>query len=250
VTAALLTAALLGAADPGSWDLAALGWLTFPIAGGAAFLEVGTPLGVLTPGELVVPFAGAAAAAGAVGLLPLIGVVWVCAALGDSTSFLTGRVAGARILERLTRRRPHLVRHHDRLASHFARRGVPTVLVGRWVPYARSATPLLAGASAMPYRRFVAASLVGSGVWSAAMCTLGFLTYRSIGSATQWVGRAGLLVVAAVVVALIARHVVRRLVRAPGQRGWGHLIGRPPRGTCCGLRSARAATGCLDHHRR
>lgn len=71
------------------------------------------------------------------------------------------------------------MRHHDSLATHFARRGTVTVLLGRWLPYARTATPLVAGASDMPYRRFAAASIVGSGLWAAAMCTLGYTAYRA-----------------------------------------------------------------------
>lgn len=210
VTAAVVVTGLITAIDPGRWDLAALGTLTYPLAGGMAFLEVGTPLGLIAPSELAVPFAGAAAAAGAVGLLPLIAIVWTCAALGDSAGFLTGRLAGERLLARLRRKRPHLARHHGSLARHFARRGTTTVLLGRWLPYARTATPLVAGASDMPYRRFAAASVVGSGLWSAAMCTLGYTAYQSVGAATQWVGRAGLLLLASLGVLLLVRRRARR----------------------------------------
>lgn len=216
LAAAVAVTGLITAIDPGRWELAGLGRLTYAIAGGMVFLEVGTPLGLVTPSELAVPFAGAAAAAGAVGLLPLIAVVWACAAVGDSTGFATGRLAGERLLARLRRRRPHLVRHHDALSAHFARRGTATVLLGRWLPYARTATPLVAGASDMPYRSFVVASIVGSGLWSAAMCTLGYTAYRSVGAATQWAGRIGLLVLATAVVLLVVRRRARRRVLDEG----------------------------------
>lgn len=212
LAAAVVVTGLITAIDPGRWDLAALGRLTYGLAGGMAFLEVGTPLGLIAPSELAVPFAGAAAAAGAVALLPLIAVVWMSAVLGDSTGFLTGRLAGERLLARLRRRRPHLVRHHDSLSSHFARHGIATVLVGRWLPYARTATPLVAGASEMSYRRFAAASVVGSGLWSAAMSTLGYTAYRSVGAATEWVGRVGLLLLATVLVLLLVRRRARRRI--------------------------------------
>jgi membrane-associated protein len=209
VVVAVVVTGLITAIDPGPWDLAGLGTLTYPLAGGMAFLEVGTPFGLIAPSELAVPFAGAAAAAGAVGLLPLIAVVWTSATLGDSVGFLTGRLVGDRLLARLRRNRPHLVRHHDFLASHFARRGIATVLLGRWLPYARTATPLVAGASEMPYRRFAAASIVGSGLWSVAMCTLGYMAYRSVGAATQWVGRTGLLVLLCLGILLVVRRRLR-----------------------------------------
>jgi membrane protein DedA with SNARE-associated domain len=208
---AVLVTGLVTSIDPGRWDLAALGRVTYLIAGGFAFLEVGTPLGLITPSELAVPFAGAAAAAGAVGLMPLILVVWVCAVAGDSTGFLTGRLVGDRLLQRILRR-PGLARRHAALTAHFARHGSLTVLVGRWLPYARTATPLLAGTSGMPYRRFVICSVVGSGVWAAAMCSLGFLAYRSVDEATQWLGRAGLVVLLLAIVTLL---LVRRRARRP-----------------------------------
>lgn len=209
VTTVVVTG-LITSIDPGRWDLSALGSAAYLIAGGFAFLEVGTPLGLITPSELAVPFAGAAAAAGAVELLPLMLVVWVCAVAGDSTGFLTGRLVGDRLLERI-RQRPGLARRHAALTAHFARHGSLTVLVGRWLPYARTATPLLAGSSAMAYRSFLVCSVIGSGVWAAAMCALGFLAYRSVGEATQWLGRAGLVVLlVAVVTLLLVRRRARR----------------------------------------
>lgn len=210
LAATIVVTGLVTSIDPGQWDLEKLGKLTYAIAGGFAFLEVGTPLGLITPSELAVPFAGAAAAAGAVGLLPLIAVVWTCAVIGDSAGYLTGWLVGDRLLDRL-RRRPGLERKHASLAAHFGRHGEVTVLVGRWLPYARTATPLLAGASGMPYQRFVVCSVIGSGLWSAAMCSLGYLAYRSVGVATQWVGRVGLvaLVIAALTILLVRRRARR-----------------------------------------
>lgn len=206
LAAAALVTALVVSVDPAQWDLAAIGKTTYLIAGGLAFVEVGTPLGLITPSELAVPLAGAAAAAGAVGLLPLIAVVWACAVAGDSTGFFTGRRVGGRLLERLSRR-PGWFAKHEALNAHFHRHGGLTVLVGRWLPYARTATPLLAGASRMPYQRFVLCSVIGSAVWSAGMCSVGFLAYRSVGAATQWLGRAGLVVLVIVVLMLL---LVRR----------------------------------------
>lgn len=210
VLAAAVVTGIVTSIDPSQWDLASLGAATYALAGGFAFMEVGTPLGLIAPSELAVPFAGAAAAAGAVGLLPLIGVVWLCGALGDTAGFFTGRAAGDRLLTRLRRRWPSTTRHHAALAGHFSRHGAATVIAGRWLPYARTATPLVAGASGMRYRRFLPASIVGSGVWSAGMCTLGYAAYSSIGTATDWVGRAGLVALGLILAAFVVRRRVRR----------------------------------------
>lgn len=212
VIAALVLA--VGELSPATWDLARAGSATYVLAGGFAFIEVGTPLGLVTPSELAVPLAGAAAAAGAVSLLPLIVVVWVCAAAGDSSGYLTGRLLGARAQARLGGRDRRWNRHHTRLVGLFARHGVRTVLVGRWVPYARTATPLLAGSSGMSYRRFVIASVCGSGVWAAALCTAGWAFASSVDVLVARVGQAGV----ALGVALLTAGVlvaVRRRRQAP-----------------------------------
>lgn len=208
--AAVLVTGAIASIDPSRWDLAALGAATYLLAGGLAFVEVGTPLGLVAPSELAVPFAGAAAAAGAVGLLPLVLVVWVCAALGDSVGYLTGRTAGHRLAARLRRRSARAAQSHDALLGHFARHGSATVLVGRFLPYARTATPLVAGSVRMPYRRFVLASALGSGVWSAAMCGLGYASYRSVDVMAERLSDGGLVAVALVVLVLVVGRARRR----------------------------------------
>lgn len=212
----------LGRLDPSDWDLARAGSATYVIAGAFAFVEVGTPLGLVTPSELAVPLAGAAAAAGAVGLLPLILVVWACAVLGDSSGYLTGRLLGARARARLGGGGRRWERQHTALVGLFARHGIRTVLLARWVPYARTATPLLAGSSGMRYPSFVVASVAGSAVWAAALCTAGWAFAASVDVVIARVGQAGIaavvvLVVAAVLVAVRRRRMLSR-ARSPRRR--------------------------------
>jgi membrane-associated protein len=203
-------ALVVGELDPTAWHLARVGSATYVLAGVFAFVEVGTPLGLVTPSELAVPLAGAAAAAGAVGLLPLILVVWVCAALGDSSGYLTGRLLGARVHARLGHRSRRWQRHHATLVSLFARHGVRTVLLGRWVPYARTATPLLAGSSGMSYRSFVIASVCGSGVWAAALCTAGWAFAASVDLLIARLGQAGIAMGVALLTAAVLLAARRR----------------------------------------
>src|SRR5688572_18629613 len=164
-----------------------------------AFLEVGTPIGIVAPSELAVPIAGAAAAAGAVDLLPLIGIVWAAAVVGDTTGFFTGRLAGARVEQRLARRGGHLARHHASMVGHFRKHGVLTVFLSRWVPYMRSAASPFAGASGMAYPTFLATSVVGAGLWSASMCTVGYVFYDSAAAVAGGIAK-GALVAAALLV--------------------------------------------------
>ena len=65
----------------------ALGPWTYALVGVMAFLETGAFVGLVAPGETVVIAGGVIAGEGTISLLPLIGLVWLCAVLGDSTSF-------------------------------------------------------------------------------------------------------------------------------------------------------------------
>ena len=204
--------------DPSSWDLADLGSLTYVLAGAMAFLEVGTPIGIVAPSELAVPIAGAAAAAGAVGLGPLILVVWLAAVVGDTTGFVTGRLAGARVEARLLRRGGRLACHHASMVRHFERHGVLTVFLGRWVPYARSAASPFAGASGMSYRTFLLTSVVGAALWSASMCTVGYVFYDSAAAVAGSIAKGAVVVAALLVITGVSVAVVRnrRALRSEG----------------------------------
>src|ERR687889_1945981 len=72
----------------------ALGPWTYALVGVMAYLETGAFVGLVAPGETVVMAGGVIAGQGEIDLIPLVGLVWVCAVLGDTTSFFIGRRLG------------------------------------------------------------------------------------------------------------------------------------------------------------
>lgn len=72
-----------------------LGSWTYLIVGFLAFLETGAFVGLVAPGETVVVLAGAVAGQGATSVVLTIGIVWLCAFLGDTCSFFLGEKLGA-----------------------------------------------------------------------------------------------------------------------------------------------------------
>src|SRR4029453_1076307 len=78
----------------------ALGPWAYALVGVSAFLETGAFVGLVAPGETIVIAGGVIAGQGEIDLIPLIGLVWVCAVLGDTTSFFIGRRLGRRFLIR------------------------------------------------------------------------------------------------------------------------------------------------------
>jgi len=106
----------------------------------------------------------------------------------------------------------------DRAEAFFARHGPKAVFVGRFVGFARALVPFVAGASRMPYRRFVVYDALGAALWTVGFVLLGYALGASWRVAEQWIGRASMVLAAAAgiaVLALWARRRSRGRARAP-----------------------------------
>jgi membrane protein DedA with SNARE-associated domain/membrane-associated phospholipid phosphatase len=193
----------------------ALGAWTYALVGLMAFLETGAFVGLVAPGETVVIAGGVIAGQGTIQLLPLIGIVWICAVLGDTTSFYIGRRLGRSFLER---HGPRVKITHERLEQvegYFDRHGGKTILIGRFIGLVRALAPFIAGSSGLAYGRFIPYSIVGTGLWATIFCVLGYIFWRSFDRVVDIAGHAvfgfGLTVavIVGIVVAYRRRHEIR-----------------------------------------
>ena len=193
----------------------ALGPWTYALVGVMAFLETGAFVGLVAPGETVVIAGGVVAGQGEIDLVPLIGLVWTCAVLGDSTSFYIGRRLGRAFLER---HGPRVKITHERLEQvegYFERHGGKTILIGRFIGLVRALAPFIAGSSGLPYRRFIPYSVVGTGLWATVFCVLGYIFWRSFDQVAKLAGQAvfGFGVTVAVIVGVVMIYRRRRAIR-------------------------------------
>ncbi len=207
----------------------ALGPWTYLLVGVMAFLETGAFVGLVAPGETVVIAGGVIAGQGEISLLPLIGLVWVCAVLGDTTSFFIGRRLGRNFLER---HGPKVKITHERLdqvEGYFERHGGKTILIGRFIGLVRALAPFIAGASGMAYRRFVPFSVVGTGLWATTFCVLGYVFWRSFDRVAHIAGQAvfGFGLTVAVIVGLVTAYRRRAEIRAWLEAHERHPLVRP-----------------------
>jgi membrane protein DedA with SNARE-associated domain/membrane-associated phospholipid phosphatase len=195
----------------------ALGPWTYALVGVLAFLETGAFVGLVAPGETVVIAGGVVAGQGEIDLLPLIGLVWACAVLGDTTSFFIGRRLGRGFLERHGPRFRITPERLDRVESYFGRHGGKTILIGRFIGLVRALAPFVAGSSGLAYGRFIPFSIVGCGLWASLFCVLGYLFWRSFDMVARIAGQATLAfgVTAAVIVGGV--WLIRRF-RRPEER--------------------------------
>ncbi|MET0614430.1 MAG: VTT domain-containing protein [Thermoleophilaceae bacterium] len=193
-----------------------LGAWTYVVVGVAAFLETGAFVGLIAPGETIVIAAGVIAGQGEIELIPLIGIVWTCAVLGDTTSFYIGRRLGRAFLEK---HGPRVKITHERLEQvegYFDRHGGKTILIGRFIGLVRALAPFIAGSSGLAFRRFIPYSVVGCGAWATLFCVLGYIFWRSFEKVQHLVGQAlfGFAVTVAVIVGVVTAYRRREEIGA------------------------------------
>ncbi|GAA3588837.1 DedA family protein [Amycolatopsis ultiminotia] len=175
-------------------------------AGGLVFAECTIGLGFLAPGESGLLVA-ATTATSVPRFLTLWAVVTVCAALGDSVGYGLGRKFGPRLRE------TKLIRKYgldawDRAATVLERRGAWAVFFARFLPVLRTLTPAAAGASRLPFRKFLPATALGALCWSLGHISLG----AALGEAAKQVEGAlstGFLIAAAAVVGVLVFLLLR-----------------------------------------
>jgi membrane protein DedA with SNARE-associated domain/membrane-associated phospholipid phosphatase len=194
----------------------ALGPWTYALVAVLAFLETGAFVGLVAPGETVVIAGGVVAGQGEIQLLPLIGIVWLSAVLGDTTSFYIGRRLGRRFLERHGPKVKITEERLQQVESYFERHGGKTILIGRFIGLVRALAPFIAGSSGLPYRRFIPYSIVGTGLWASVFCVLGYLFWRSFDQVAKLAGQAvfGFGVTVAVIVGVVVAYRRRREIKA------------------------------------
>ena len=177
-----------------------------------AVIETGLLLGVFAPAEPVLLLAGLLTATGHLSLVPVLVIATTAAIIGDTLGYLSGKHRSERIRSgRLGRRVGE--QRWERADDMFTRgrgAGGVTVMLGRWVAFARTLLPRLAGAAGMPYRRFAPWNAVGILVWVPGSIMLGRLAgsaYPEAASVPGWIGAA---IVAIAVIAGIVTFIRRR----------------------------------------
>lgn len=181
-----------------------------------AFVESGLGLGFFVPGETIVLLLSAMIDTVPAAIIMLL-VVAIGGSMGDHVGYLIGRRYGSRLRDTKLIKRLG-VDNWDRAVQALERRGATAVFLTRLVPVIRTLTPASAGVARVPYRSFLAASLLGALTWSAVYVGVGFLVRSSLDAVQRYLGAAGwfLLLALAVVVVIVAIVRARRGKAIPG----------------------------------
>ena len=126
------------------------------------------------PSEIVLPFAGALVADGAMTYPGAVLAATAGSLAGALVLYAFGRFGGRPLIYRYSRILRVTESDLDRADAWFDARGWWLVLLGRLVPGVRSIVSIPAGASEMPILPFVALTTLGSAVWNSALIGAGW----------------------------------------------------------------------------
>jgi len=129
------------------------------------FCETGLVITPFLPGDSLLFAIGAIAADPKSGINVWIAsiVLLVASTLGDTTNYWIGRTSG----NFLIRKFPKIVKpsYLEKTNKFFETYGRKTLILARFVPIVRTFAPFVAGTGAMPFRRFISFSFMGSLLW-------------------------------------------------------------------------------------
>ncbi|MBV9448061.1 MAG: DedA family protein [Streptosporangiaceae bacterium] len=194
--------------------------------GGLVLLE---DFGIPVPGETVLIAGAVYAGAGRLNIVAVGVVAFAAAVIGDNIGYLIGRLGGRALVLRWGKYVLLTAERLDKAQDFFTRHGGWVVTIARFLEVVRQANGIIAGITGMPWRKFLAYNALGAALWVGLWASVGDLAGRHIGTIYAQITRYSLyaLIAAGVVIlALIARHLVRRR-RAARQAAAHQELSRP-----------------------
>lgn len=148
------------------------------------FTETGLFLGFFLPGDSLLFTAGLFAASGQLHFLTLCITLSFSAIIGDSTGYAIGLRAGHALYKREDSfffKKKHLI-----AAKHFYEKYGPlTIVLARFMPFARTFAPVVAGIAEMKYSLFLRYNIIGGVLWVWGVCSAGYFLGRSFPAITD-----------------------------------------------------------------
>lgn len=155
--------------------IAEYGTLTYAILFLIVFVETGLIVMPLLPGDSLLFAAGALAAApdSELKVYVVIPLLIGAALLGDNVNYFVGRFFSDQIKKR-ERILFFKKKYIEDTEAFYAKHGGKTVIMARFVPIVRTIAPFVAGASNMPYRKYISFCIIGAVIWVTGLTLLGY----------------------------------------------------------------------------
>jgi membrane protein DedA with SNARE-associated domain len=169
-------------------------WGYLAVFGGVMLENAGVPM----PGETTILIATALAAHGELKVAIIYPVAVAGAITGDNLGYCLGRWLGPRALHRMAKLARIDPQKLIEVEEQFRKNAAWAVFFGRFVALLRTLAGPMAGAVAMPWRKFFLFNSLGALVWVGVIVTLGYTFGAQIGIVLQHAGLAFLLLALAV----------------------------------------------------
>lgn len=137
------------------------------------FAETGLLVGFFLPGDSLLITAGLIAAQGYLDIYILNISLIIAAIVGDQVGYLFGRKTGPKIFRREKSRffaKDHLIKANQ----FYEKYGGKAIIYARFVPFARTFAPIIAGVANMNYKKFVSFNIFGGLLWVLSMTLIGY----------------------------------------------------------------------------
>jgi membrane protein DedA with SNARE-associated domain len=169
--------------------------------------------GVPAPGETAIIAGATYAGRGHLNVMLVAMVAFLAAVTGDSLGYLIGRTGGRPLVLRYGRYVRLTPQRLDHVETFMTRHGPKVVVVARFVEGLRQFNGIIAGATGMPWARFLLFNAVGAAAWVAVWTTGGYLAGNHLSEITATIHRYQLWAIAAAVLGLVAYLLLRRARR-------------------------------------
>jgi membrane-associated protein len=137
------------------------------------FAETGLLIGFFLPGDSLLFTAGLFAAQGLFNIYELVILLMIAAIVGDAVGYYIGNKSGHALYAREDSRffkKKHLLATKE----FYDKYGVFTIVAARWMPFARTFAPVVAGIAEMPYSTFLTYNVIGGTTWVLSMTLAGY----------------------------------------------------------------------------
>ena len=187
--------------------------LFYLVVWGLVFAGTGLFVGAFIPfvtGDSLVFASGIVAGSsdGAVNIWVMAIGIGIAAWLGDQVGYTLGRHFGRPYLDK--RKGKWLRRAIERSEQFYQRYGWWSIVVARFVPWARVIIPALAGIGRMNYYKFFSANLVGAVLWGMGLSFAGYLVVSGVPLAREFTYGIAILVILLSVIAGVRTWLANR----------------------------------------
>ncbi|CAN5402808.1 VTT domain-containing protein [soil metagenome] len=138
------------------------------------FAETGLMIGFFLPGDSLLLTAGLLASTGKYfTITELVLTLIIAAIIGDNTGYWFGRKTGPALFKKEDSRlfkKDYLFKARDFYAKH----GGKTIIYARFIPFARTFAPIVAGITGMEWKKYIGYSIAGGILWISSMALMGY----------------------------------------------------------------------------